>query len=275
MGRTKKLEILKRYVVPGGLAVMTVDQRAQSRLGENAPTVAQAIQQDVEITNMRGKLVKAAKDANLKDEQWNLLEGNTTSLVASKAAGNKTREELNQMYKELIKPGLSAQEQVELSAKYIEQSQAHVRQQAIESEEAKILLSKFQSAKSPESLDPTSVEPVDPTVVKESNFLDSFVEMKDVVDNELANLTSEQLGCLSNLLGFVMILGGMVTITTILIGQQIIAYFNLETRYPKLARYIKLRQTFDKYFLIINIIIVCLIAIIYIALNFYMLVTTK
>lgn len=275
MGRTKKLEILKRYVVPGGLAVMTVDQRAQSRLGENAPTVAQAIQQDVEITNMRGKLVKAAKDANLKDEQWNLLEGNTTSLVASKAAGDKTREELNQMYKELIKPGLSAQEQVELSAKYIEQSQAHVRQQAIESEEAKILLSKFQSAKSPESLDPTSVEPVDPTVVKESNFLDSFVEMKDVVDNELANLTSEQLGCLSNLLGFVMILGGMVTITTILIGQQIIAYFNLETRYPKLARYIKLRQTFDKYFLIINIIIVCLIAIIYIALNFYMLVTTK
>lgn len=275
MGRTKKLEILKRYVVPGGLAVMTVDQRAQSRLGENAPTVAQAIQQDVEITNMRGKLVKAAKDANLKDEQWNQLEGNTTSLVASKAAGDKTREELNQMYKELIKPGLSAQEQVELSAKYIEQSQAHVRQQAIESEEAKILLSKFQSAKSPESLDPTSVEPVDPTVVKESNFLDSFVEMKDVVDNELANLTSEQLGCLSNLLGFVMILGGMVTITTILIGQQIIAYFNLETRYPKLARYIKLRQTFDKYFLIINIIIVCLIAIIYIALNFYMLVTTK
>lgn len=115
------------------------------------------------------------------------------------------------------------------------------------------------------------IESLDSTNVKENNNLESFSELKEIVNNELANLSSEQLCCFANLMGFIMIFGGMLSVTSILFGQYLIEYFNLEKRYPKLAKYLKLRQTVEKYYLIINIVIIYFIIIYYIVLNFYML----
>ena len=60
--------------------------------------------------------------------------------------------------------------------------------------------------------------------VKESSVLGSLSEMKQVIKEELTSLSTEQLGCLTNLLGFIMVLGGMITITLILFGDYILNY---------------------------------------------------
>ena len=70
---------------------------------------------------------------------------------------------------------------------------------------------------------------------------------------------------------FILIFVGLLIITTILLGPSLIDYFNLEQRLPKLAKFLKLRQTIDKYNLyLIIFIIIYLIVIYYILLNLYM-----
>ena len=49
-----------------------------------------------------------------------------------------------------------------------------------------------------------------------------------------------------------MIFGGMTSITSILFGEYILNYFKLESKWPKLAKYIKLKQKVNKYYLIFN-----------------------
>ena len=118
-----------------------------------------------------------------------------------------------------------------------------------------------------------SSSPFNPTEADQSSVLGAFFEFKDFFSNELASLSSEQLCCLCNTMGFIMVFGGMVTVTSILFGQYLIDYFNLEKRYPKLARYLKLKQTLNKYYLIFNIIYIYLILILFIVLNTFMGIT--
>lgn len=107
----------------------------------------------------------------------------------------------------------------------------------------------------------------------ESNLFGYLSELKEGIESLLAALSTEQLGCISNLMGFVMIFGGMLSITTILFSQYFIDGFKLEERFPKLAKYLKLRQTIDKYYLIFNFVLIYLILIFYIALNLFMFYT--
>lgn len=109
--------------------------------------------------------------------------------------------------------------------------------------------------------------------MKKSNLFGYLSEMKESIESFLATLSTEQLGCISNLMGLVKIFGGMLSITTILFSQYFIDSFKLEERFPKLAKYLKFRQTIDKYYLIFNFVLIYLILILYVALNVFMFYT--
>jgi hypothetical protein len=98
--------------------------------------------------------------------------------------------------------------------------------------------------------------------------LDDCKKNKLISDNfsdALNSLTTEQLGALSNLLFSQIILASVISIVFIFFGDYLITRFNLETKYPRLAKIIGLRKKFQKYYLIVNItwIVICILPQIY------------
>ena len=83
-------------------------------------------------------------------------------------------------------------------------------------------------------------------------------------------LSSEQLVILFNLAGYVSLILVMTNITTLLIGDHLIKYFNLETKYPKIASYIKYKQTINKFYLKFYISYFYFLIIIIISVNIFM-----
>jgi len=86
----------------------------------------------------------------------------------------------------------------------------------------------------------------------------------------LSSLSAEQLGCLFNVIGLSLILVIINSIILIYFGNKIIEYMDLESKYPKLARFIKIRRKLiDKYikFQTIYIYVLCII---WISVNVYM-----
>jgi hypothetical protein len=84
----------------------------------------------------------------------------------------------------------------------------------------------------------------------------------------LAQLSLEQTICLGNLVSSIFILLCVLNILSVMYSNFLLNYFNLEVKYPKLGRLLKVRDTFRRYYLILNfsIIILTLLALIY--LNF-------
>jgi len=99
-------------------------------------------------------------------------------------------------------------------------------------------------------------------------FLSDFIEKyKSFVDQ----LSLEQLVALFNIIGYGMILGTLISITTLLIGDYLIDKFKIETKYPKLSKYIRIKQTLNKHYLMFYIIMFYIIVIVFIIVNVYML----
>ena len=72
--------------------------------------------------------------------------------------------------------------------------------------------------------------------------LDYFIQMyKDF----LSTLTLEQLVPLTNLLGLTIITFSLVSITTVLFSDYLIKYFNIENKFPRIAKFVQLRRKFQ------------------------------
>jgi len=84
--------------------------------------------------------------------------------------------------------------------------------------------------------------------------------------NYLSSLPLEKIGALGHILISVAILFSIISIIFIFYGDSLIKYFNLENKYPKLAKFIQLRRQFQQYYFIFNIsiIILSLLLIIYV-----------
>lgn len=295
-------DILKKYIIPGALAGMTADSWYQSRFGSQSATVVKAERDNAitkfnatqeELSNTLKTLTDYKNHDNiLRSKAHSISDGN--NLIESKLL------EISNIKSKLMEVGLDDSHKSELLHQFnyknneffrlvkehtnlmneftnevkkgsnLISNQNDIVNNSVITSQIKVLDSINKVTESKDNV--ISSTKVDFTDIKESNVLGSLSEMKEVINEELTNLSSEQLGSLTNLLGFIMILGGMITISLILFGKYIINYFKLEEKYPKLAKYIRLRQTFNKYYLIINIIIIYLILILYIVLNFYMLI---
>ena len=83
----------------------------------------------------------------------------------------------------------------------------------------------------------------------------------------LDSLTLFQESAFLNILILLFILCCIFSITSIFFGNEIIRYFDLEARFPRLSIYFKLRNTFQRYYLFWNIFLVVLAVIIGILMN--------
>ena len=75
---------------------------------------------------------------------------------------------------------------------------------------------------------------------------------------------------------FVVIILNVINILSVLFGNEIIKYFNLENKYPKLLLFFKIRLTLQKYYLIWSALIlmfVCIFAIIINTVSLYLILT--
>ena len=88
---------------------------------------------------------------------------------------------------------------------------------------------------------------------KGSDVFGIFKDMLNTFQEFLLTLNLEQHIALANLFSDIFIFSCLVTIVTIFYGDLMIKYFNLEEKYPRLAKLIQLRRKFQTYSLTLNI----------------------
>jgi hypothetical protein len=102
----------------------------------------------------------------------------------------------------------------------------------------------------------------------DSNSNDKFLGDHIFIEfqNYLSSLPLEKIGALGHILISIAILMSLVSIIFIFYGDFLIKYFNLEEKFPKLARFIQFRRKFQQYYFAVNIcfIILALFLIIYV-----------
>ena len=86
----------------------------------------------------------------------------------------------------------------------------------------------------------------------------------------LSNLSVEQLGCLANGIGFSIIISAVNALALTHYGNKIINYFNLETKFPKLAKFIQIRSKLSDKFIKFQILYIYLTSIVMLVINIYM-----
>lgn len=101
-----------------------------------------------------------------------------------------------------------------------------------------------------------------------SGFIQEFINW---YKEFLSNLSVEQLGCLANGIGFSIILSAVNSIGLTYYGNMIINYFNLESKFPKLAKFIQIRSKISDKFIKFQIVYIYVTSIIFIVINIYML----
>jgi ASC-1-like (ASCH) protein len=112
-------------------------------------------------------------------------------------------------------------------------------------------------------------EITDPNIVK-SDLSDFFNNLIKNYQEFLSSLSSEQMVIVFNIIGYILLLITLTSITTVLIGDQLIKILKLETKYPKLANYIKLKQTLNKYYLRFYIVLFYILLLLLISINIFM-----
>jgi len=106
--------------------------------------------------------------------------------------------------------------------------------------------------------------------IYKSDISDLFVNFVDSCRDYINILSSEQMVILFNLGGYVILAMIITSICLILIGQDLINYYELEFKYPKLAKYINFHVTLRNYYLRFYIVYLYLFILVLISCNIFM-----
>lgn len=109
--------------------------------------------------------------------------------------------------------------------------------------------------------------------VDKNSIFDPFIQLINQYREFLANLSVEQLACLTNFIGFSTIFIVLNSIFLTYFGDKIIDYCNLESKYPKLAKFIQIRRRFLHKYIKFQILYIYIISIIFICINSYVFFT--
>ena len=121
-----------------------------------------------------------------------------------------------------------------------------------------------------------SVERSDKLINELSSFLDknktNFLENLEVVIKNyidfLSNLNTEQLCNVMTITSSSLILICIFHILIIYFGNFLIDYFRLESKYPRIAKFIRLRKMFQDFNILVNIIVIVIVLMFIIYVNF-------
>jgi hypothetical protein len=89
-----------------------------------------------------------------------------------------------------------------------------------------------------------------------NNYIQNIFEN---INKFLTTLTTIQLGAIGHIFACISILFFLWNIFTIYYGDKLIIYFNLENKWPKLAKFIQLRRKFEYFHIKLNIFIIFII----------------
>lgn len=95
--------------------------------------------------------------------------------------------------------------------------------------------------------------------IVESSNKDSFISWFNQLNDYLNSISLLQESAILHVLLFLILIVTVVNILAALLGNEIIKYFNLESRFPRLAIFFRLRTTFQKYLLLWNIFVLVII----------------
>ena len=82
----------------------------------------------------------------------------------------------------------------------------------------------------------------------------------ETINEILSNLSTAQLGAIGHILLSVGIVYSVMNIASGYYGDKLITYFNLERKYPRLAKLIKYRRIYQEYNIAFNLILIWCIA---------------
>jgi hypothetical protein len=110
-----------------------------------------------------------------------------------------------------------------------------------------------------------------------SHLIDSFnsnliEELQQALQSYLDwfnSLPLAQQGALTHILVSVTTLISLSSLVTVFYSDYLIKRFSLESKFPRLAKYISLRRTFQQYYFFLNTVVIALFSLIMIALNIY------
>jgi hypothetical protein len=106
--------------------------------------------------------------------------------------------------------------------------------------------------------------------IVKSDISNIFYNLVENYKEFLTTISSEQKVIILNIIGFMVVFFTLTNISTVLIGDYLINIFKLETNYPKLANFIKIRKKINEPYLVLNIIIFYIFILFAIFLNIYM-----
>jgi hypothetical protein len=270
----KVLEFLKKNFVSGLVTAITVDSYRRTVYSH---------ERDIRVM----KLKNLAEIDNLK-EQHNLDKEQLTEEIKDRLNTKfqdelKNKEATEEMKKDLL----------DISKKYNElQEDSTVLESKLTKVNSKLENGKFDKDETVESL--TNLKNSYSTKLNELNeqkdiYVDKILDVINQSDTKsnvfdflsdfIVNFQSivdqlglEQLVAIFNIVGFCTVIVNLNNISILLIGDYLIEKLNLEVKYPKLTKLIRIKQKLNKGFLTFYLAFLYLLLIIYILGNIYMLV---
>jgi hypothetical protein len=100
-----------------------------------------------------------------------------------------------------------------------------------------------------------------------NQFIDSINQIWNDFNVWIQSLDYFHSVAILNIMGLGLILLSLLQIIFIFYGTVLLDYLSLETRYPKLAKIIQLRRTFQQFYLFLNICIIAIVSIIMLFFN--------
>ena len=132
--------------------------------------------------------------------------------------------------------------------KFTEDMQQNLDKIQVHQEELRVLLSKINGSGS-----------------GSNQFTESITQLILEYQDLVSSISLIQKLTLINMLTGVLILNCLLTLIAVFYGESLIIYFNLENKFPRLTKFIKLRSKFQQFYFFVNsiIIIIAIVAMIY------------
>jgi len=223
---------------------------------------------------------------------FNTIRGKKTSVLESEINKHEAKyEELNNKYTSLLENNVS---KLETEREILEESN-NLRKE-VEVLDQKLRNSveikrELQSKYSENSEDPAIIEQIQEVVstdVEIQNMyesvntkFDSFINKINTLLNNSGNksqyfdslqsffegLNYQQNLAVVHISGSLFILFSLINLISIFYGEKLILFFDLENRFPKIAKFIQIRRKFQQYYLLMNIGIITIVLLLIIYIN--------
>jgi hypothetical protein len=113
---------------------------------------------------------------------------------------------------------------------------------------------------------------INENIPKENNIFGDIQLFIESYRNYLSTLEVEQIVAIIHLSGLVVIISNFITIFSMIYGDYLINYLNLDSKYPKIHKILLLRRKINKYSLYFNIIMIIFVLLILLILDLYLII---